>query len=281
MNWIKYRPLYFLISAIVLTAGIWSLLTSGLKPALDFTGGSKLTLEAAISDDLNSAVAELLPDAQIDTAENSLEVQTHPLSQAEADKFLLDLVSKGYEVKLLAFATVGPSAGALLLKQTLIAAALATVGILLYISSAFKSFRYGVSAIGAMFHDTLVLLGTFSLLGRFLEVRVDLLFVTALLTTLSFSVHDTIVLFDRTRELKRHHSGWSFEQMANRAITDTLIRSLNNSMTIIFMLLALVLLGGETIRWFAIALLVGAVTGTYSSPFVAIPLLSLWQDRKY
>ena len=135
---------------------------------------------------------------------------------------------------------------------------------------------YGVCALLAMFHDMLVLIGTFSLLGYFLHVEVDVLFVTAVLTILSFSVHDTIVVYDRIRELKRKERGLTYVETIDTAVTETLSRSLNNSLTIIFMLLALWLLGGDTIRWFVFALLIGTITGTYSSTFTAAPLLVIW-----
>jgi len=146
------------------------------------------------------------------------------------------------------------------------------VGILLYVAWAFKNIRYGISAIIALFHDVLVVIGIFSLLGHFYNVEVDALFVTAVLTTMSFSVHDTIVVFDRIRESLRREK-LPFDVTINKALTETMTRSINNSMTIMFMLLALVLLGGETIKWFAVALLIGTVSGTYSSPFVATPVL--------
>jgi preprotein translocase subunit SecF len=128
-----------------------------------------------------------------------------------------------------------------------------------------------------MFHDSLVLIGSFALLGHFFGVEIDFLFVTALLTILSFSVHDTIVNYDRVRELKRKFGG-SLYDLANKATSETMVRSLNNSFTIIFMLVALILLGGETIRWFAVALLIGTISGTYSSPFVSVAILVTWDE---
>jgi preprotein translocase subunit SecF len=128
-----------------------------------------------------------------------------------------------------------------------------------------------------MFHDSLVLIGLFSLFGHFWQAEIDFLFVTALLTILSFSVHDTIVVYDRIRESQRKFGGNLYD-LANKAITETMVRSLNNSFTIIFMLVALVLLGGSTLKWFAVALLIGTVSGTYSSPFVAVPLLVTWDE---
>ena len=131
-----------------------------------------------------------------------------------------------------------------------------------------------------MLDECLVLLGIFSLLGHFFGVETDLLFVTATLTVLSFSVHDTIVVYDRIRELQKRHSNESVYDLANQAVGETMIRSLNNSLTIIFMLLALFLLGGVSTRFFALALLIGTISGSYSSPFTAVPLLVIWDDLK-
>ena len=179
--------------------------------------------------------------------------------------------------------TIGPTLSAELLRKTLNAVVLVAALITCYIWYRFRELRYGVCATIAMFHDTLVLLGSFSLLGHLYGVEADVLFVTALLTTLSFSVHDTIVVYDRIRELRRKYVRHSYVEILDAAVTETLTRSINNSVTIALMLLSLSLLGGATVRWFAIALLIGTVTGTYSSPFTAVPLLGLWdtvQRRK-
>jgi len=145
--------------------------------------------------------------------------------------------------------------------------------ILLWIAIQFKSVKFGVSAVLAMLHDTLILLGSASILGRF-GMEVDYLFVTAMLTILSFSVHDTIVVYDRIREMGR---GGDSESVADTAISGTMRRSINNSLTIIIMLVALVALGGESTKWFATILLIGTISGTYSSPFVAVPILVTWE----
>jgi preprotein translocase subunit SecF len=150
--------------------------------------------------------------------------------------------------------------------------------ILLYVAYRFRQLKYGICAIIAMFHDTLILLGSFSLLGHFANLEVDTLFVTAVLTTLSFSVHDTIVVYDRIRESLRRHPNASFEDIVSLSVAETLGRSLNNSLTIIFMLIALVLFGGVTTRWFVLALLIGTIAGTYSSTFTAAPLLVVWEN---
>lgn len=172
--------------------------------------------------------------------------------------------------------TVGPVLGKELLSKTLFAALLAISAILLYVAYAFKNIRFGIAAVIALIHDLLVVLGSFSLLGHYVGVEVDTLFVTAFLTTMSFSVHDTIVVFDRIREYTRRDRSHSFDEISDIALMETMNRSVTNSFTIVFMLVALVLMGGESIKWFATALLIGTVSGTYSSPFVATPVLVLW-----
>jgi preprotein translocase subunit SecF len=188
------------------------------------------------------------------------------------------LASVSGSVTELRYENVGPTLGNELLRKMITAVVLAASLILLYVAYRFKSIKYGVCAILAMFHDTLVLLGSFSLLGHFLGIEVDTLYVTALLTILSFSVHDTIVVYDRIREMIKLHPKASYKTIINAAVAQTLARSINNSMTIIFMLLALWLMGGESTKWFVFALLIGTITGTYSSTFTAAPLLVLWDD---
>ena len=131
-----------------------------------------------------------------------------------------------------------------------------------------------------MLHDTIILIGSFSIFGKFFGVEIDTLFVTAVLTTLSFSVHYTIVVFDRIRESLKQSPNSRPVDVVNKAVTQTLSRSINNSMTIIFMLTALSLLGGVSIKWFSVALLIGTITGTYSSTFVAVPLLLVFLRNK-
>ena len=180
----------------------------------------------------------------------------------------------------LSYDTVGPSLGAELIKKTMYAIVLSATMILLYVAYRFKNIKFGVCAIIAMLHDSLVLLGVFSLMGHYWGVEIDTLFVTALLTILSFSVHDTIVVYDRIRELKKKHGYLDLEDIVNRAVVETMGRSINNSLTIIFMLLAMYLLGGDTTKWFIGALLIGTVSGTYSSTFTAAPLLIVWEKLR-
>jgi preprotein translocase subunit SecF len=198
------------------------------------------------------------------------------------DSAIVELITPSFKEEasitatLLRTDTVGPTLGSELLGKALTAAVVSIIAILGYVAYSFKNIKYGVSAIIALFHDLLVVLGVFSMLGKYAGVEIDTLFVTAFLTTMSFSVHDTIVVFDRVREYLRRGDKRSFEDVVDTALTETMNRSIVNSVTIILMLLALVLFGGDTIKYFALALLIGTISGTYSSPFIATPVLILW-----
>ena len=219
IKWMNYRILYFAISAIFLCAGIFSLFKWGLKLGIDFTGG---------------VVAEYkMADGEIKNFKYGVS------SDQEIDKIRENFKSqKATELK---FETVGPSIGPELIKKTVYALIISTLLILLWVAIQFKNIKFGVSATLATLHDSLILLGSFSLLGHFANVEVDFLFVTAMLTFLSFSVHDTIVVYDRIREKQKKYDpafGTDITTIANSALTETMVRSLNNSFTIIFMLLA-------------------------------------------
>lgn len=286
MNFMKWKWLYLFISLLVIIPGVVSLVTVGLKPAIDFTGGSLLEIQftqvatdqSISADDIKTQLAEVFQIEQIQSSgQNQVLIKGKPSSN-EAKNLAIEVLQEKYgEVKELRFETVGPTLGKELLIKTIIGVGIVAGIILIYVWMQFSEPKYGVSAVLAMFHDTLVLVGVFSLLGYYFQVEVDVLFVTAVLTTLSFSVHDTIVVYDRIRELRTKHARGSLETIINTAVTETLSRSFNNSMTIIIMLASIALLGGESIRWFVVALLVGAVTGTYSSTFTAAPLLLVWE----
>jgi preprotein translocase subunit SecF len=270
----RYWWLYFIISLAIIIPGTYSLIVHGLKPSIDFTGGTTIVWEVQ-SDE--STLRQKASDTSIEIRELSQQnnvwtIQAAPLSQESYVAFKNSVRSP----KELSYDTVGPALGKELIQKTLYAVLLSASLILLYVAYRFKNIKFGVSAILAMLHDSLVLLGVFSLIGHYWGVEVDTLFVTALLTILSFSVHDTIVVYDRIRELKKKHGYLEFDDIVNRAVVETMGRSINNSLTIIFMLLAMYLLGGDTTKWFIFALLVGTVSGTYSSTFTAAPLLILW-----
>lgn len=275
MKWMRYRGLYFGLSLLIIVPGIAAMGLWGFKPAIDFTGGSLAEVKVEADETRIREVAgeEGIVLSSVQTSEDGVLLRMEVIDQQRWDGFKGKLGS----VEERRFETVGPTLGKELLMKTVTAIALAAGLILLYIAYRFRSMKFGICAVTAMLHDTLVLLGSFSLLGHFYSVEVDTLFVTALLTILSFSVHDTIVVYDRIRETKKLNPKLGFEDVVNQAVTTTLSRSINNSMTIIFMLLALFLLGGATIRWFVLALLIGTVSGTYSSTFTAAPLLVVWE----
>jgi len=287
MNFMRFKWLYFLLSALVLVPGIISLILFGLRPSIDFTGGSLLELrfekEMKIlrNEDIKSIVDE--KGFEVYSVQSSGEkqflIRMKPINKDDASTIKAALADKFEEMpEEIRFETVGPILGQELLIKTLVAILLAAGSILGYVAWAFKKLKFGACAIIAMFHDTFVMLGIFSLLGHFLGAEIDTLFVTAMLTILSFSVHDTVVVYDRIRESQKRFPGEKFVNLVNKSIAETLIRSVNNSMTIIFMLLALYLLGGETIKWFIFALLIGTISGTYSSTFTAAPLLVVWDQ---
>lgn len=283
MNFLKYSWLYLTISLLVLVPGIISLTMFGLKPSIDFVGGSLLEVIVSGEEQQASTIQETAQQFYTvgsvqPSGDNQFLIKGADISN-DTKTLVVDSLKNDLnaEVAVLRFETIGPTLSRELLKKTYIAIAIVAVMITLFVAKQFKEWKYGISAVLAMFHDSFVLVGSFSLLGHFFGVEVDVLFVTAVLTTLSFSVHDTIVVFDRIRELRHKNSRANYRDVLNTAITETMSRSINNSMTIIIMLTALSLLGGDTIRWFAIALLIGSITGTYSSPFVAVPLLLIWE----
>lgn len=258
MNWMKFRWLYLLISGSLIIFGVFSMFAWGFKIGIDFTGGSLLEYR--------------LPDGKIKT------VKSGPIDQIKREEIKAGVEKEiGGSVTEIKFENVGPTVGPEMVKKTIYALVIASSAILLWIAYQFKNFKFGISATLATIHDSLIVIGSFSILGHFFGAEVDFLFVTAVLTILSFSVHDTIVVFDRIREMRKG-SIRELSEFADIAISETMVRSINNSFTIIFMLLALILLGGDTIRWFAVALLIGTVSGTYSSPFVAVSILVTWDE---
>ena len=284
MNWMKFRWLYLLISTIVIGSGVFGLFKWGLNFGVDFKGGSiaeyKFEKEISVENIISGLDKEGIKVISVQKLEgNTYLFKLNPLTTEERQKTKAFLTESNKEnaVDELRFETVGPSVGPELIKKTVYAIVVASSLILLWVAYQFKSIKFGTSAVLAMIHDSLVLVGSFALLGHFFQAEIDFLFVTAILTILSFSVHDTIVVYDRVRETRKKIGG-SMTEMANMAISQTMVRSLNNSFTIIFMLTALILLGGSSIKWFAVALLIGTVSGTYSSPFVAVSLLVTWDQ---
>lgn len=284
----RFKLLYFTISIIILIPCIYSLARYGLIPAIDFTGGSLLEIKISPKDNVQVSETTIRKAAEPEINLSSVQhtgqgteiLRSKPLNQEIKQQLINKIENDLGEVEERRFETVGPIIGKELLRKTITAIIIASVLILIYVAYRFNEIKYGICAILAMFHDTLILLGSFSLLGHFFQIEVDTLFVTAVLTTLSFSVHDTIIVYDRIRESLKRHPKAKYVEVVNLSIAETLGRSLNNSFTIIFMLVALLLFGGITVRWFVLALLIGTIAGTYSSTFTAAPLLVVWENLK-
>lgn len=279
----KYIWLYTLLSTVVIAAGLFSLFRFGYRYSIDFTGGTTVhykTQNVLDKKKIESVITQLkMKTVHLEVDDNLLVFQTAPITDVQEEKFREEIKKVSGSVQTLRYETVGPTLGKETGQKTLIASFLAVIGILLYMSFSFKGFNFALAAVLAMVHDFFVLIGTYSILSYFFGAEFDLMFVTALLTTMSFSVHDTIVIFDKIREYTRTRSNMRIEDLTDKAVSETMVRSVNNSLTIFFMLSALLLMGGTTIRFFIAALWIGTVTGAYSSPFVATPLLILLQKR--
>ena len=283
MNIMKFRPLFLIISSLLLISSLLSIIFWGFKPSIDFIGGATWEFNLP-SNPENSKIEEIFSKNNISNLAIIKDGAKYHLSFQDIDtpqKNTLDQAIKTLDPNYteLKFESLGPTLGKELLQKTVAAIILSSIFLLIFIGSRFKDVTFGASAVIAMFHDTFILIGIFSILGHFFGAELDSLFVTALLTTLSSSVHDTVVTFNRMRELKRQNFTIDWVNLANQAVTETLSRSINNSMTIVFMLLSLVVLGGSTTKWFATALLIGVICGTYSSTGVAIPLVLFFKKH--
>lgn len=286
------RHLWYLISAVAIIPGLLSLLINGLNLGIDFTGGTSWELEMQQKVDTDQVRSILddhgYPDSIVQVSDgNTLLIRMKELKEASGDKQAIenDLRNQYGEFRELDFETVGPSVGSEIRNRAIIAVVLASIGVLLYIAYAFRKtqapLRFGTCAILAMLHDIFFVLGIFSILGWVANIEVDALFVTAVLTIMGFSVHDTIVVFDRIRENVERRAAPTFEETVNYSVGQTMVRSLNTSLTVVLTLAALYLFGGESTRWFVFALLIGVIAGTYSSIFNASQLLVSWEKGEF
>ncbi len=287
----RFKTLYFILSLLIILPGLYYLLTFGLKLGIDFTGGAlleyKLNKPLDVAD-LKREVSKLgIEIGQVtSTGNNTYLIRTKPIDQNQINRVKADLIKNFGPVEERRVESVGPIVGKELTQKALAALGMAAVAIVLYIAFSFRkvpkptsSWRFGMTAVVALIHDILVVVGIFAILGKFLGVEIDTLFITALLTVIGFSVHDTIVVFDRIRENLLKNPGKKFIDVTNLSVVQTLGRSLNTSLTVVFVLTALLLFGGETIKWFVVALLIGIISGTYSSIFNATALLVWWEER--
>ena len=304
MNIIKNRYVYFLISLLIIIPGIvfmglnWAKSKTGPLPlGIDFRGGSLLEVQfegtRPASEDIVALYAEFSSEAEpiaepvVQPLDNdSFSIRSKAMTDETKGLLVAEMENRfGSKVIVLNFTSVSPSIGAEVTRAAGFAILLAAVAILLYIWWAFRGvehpYRYGTAAIIAMLHDVFVVLGTEAILGYFLGWEADALFLTALLTVIGFSVHDTIVVFDRVRENSNILRRIDYETMINHSIVQTLDRSITTQLTVMLTLFALVLFGGDSTRHFVLILLVGIFSGTYSSIFNAAPILVVWENREW
>jgi len=297
MQIISHRKIYFSISLILVLASLVSLLLWGLKLGIDFSGGTLMEVEFLEERPSNQQIQEGLADLELDqiilqsTGQKGLilrlkdiDEETHQMILAELRKLNSSEESISQIITEKRFESVGPLIGQELKRKASWAIILAMAAIILYIAWAFRkiskpvaSWQYGLVAIIALFHDILITLGFFSALGHYWNIEIGLPLVAAFLTILGYSVNNSIVIFDRSREnLLRSH--WTdFEETINQSIEQSVTRCLNTALTTLFVLLAIFLLGGQSIKYFALALIIGIIIGTYSSIFVTSSLIVVWQ----
>lgn len=277
----EMKKWWLIISGILIVPGIISLFLYGLNFGIDFKGGTIIELQTNLkNEEIKTKLVDFSPTV-VSTGQGTVLLKLKEIDQQKH----LELLSKMGESKELRFESVGPTVSKDLTKKAIYAVVLASICIIIYIAFAFRkvpkpasSWRFGVCAVFALAHDLLFVVGVWSLLGHFFGYQVDSLFITALLTIMGFSVHDTIVVFDRIRENLKRYPSLDFEDNTNNSIVQTLVRSLNTSLTVLIVLLSLFLLGGESTKEFTLALLIGVAIGTYSSIFNATPLLVIWQN---
>ncbi|KKR36087.1 MAG: Protein translocase subunit SecF [candidate division CPR2 bacterium GW2011_GWC1_39_9] len=282
MNIMGKRKYLYLLSLAVIIPGVISLSIWKLKLSIDFTGGSVTEVSGTYDESKVRSIAEKngYQNIVLTKSDNVLILKTKEISDANHRKFTAELIKEIPSAKESRFESVGPSVSKTLARNAFYSVALASFFIVIYLSMAFKkvskplnSWEFGLMAVVALIHDVLVVVGIFSILGHFFNVEIDSMFITAILTIIGFSVHDTIVVYDRIREKVIKDGVDNFEKLVNKSLLETLSRSVNTSLTVILTLLILFLFGGESIKIFVLALLVGIATGTYSSIFVASALL--------
>jgi preprotein translocase subunit SecF len=292
MNILGKRYIFFGVSLLIIIPGLILLFAGKVPLSVDFTGGSLLevsfTGKSPQPSDIIAVYEEAnISDTQVQTTENgSYVIRSQFLENDQRDAVLEALNNRIGEVSVIRFDSVGPSIGEQVTSRGSMAVAVSSILVVLFIAWSFRgiqnAFRYGICAILAMIHDVAIIFSATAFGAILFGWEIDSLFLTALLTVIGFSMQDTIVVFDRIRENSNIYRRLDFETLVNHSIVQTLQRSINTQlMTVEFLLLALVMFGGVTLREFASILLIGLLSGTYSSIFIAAPILVLWEKREW
>ena len=301
---IRQRGIWWSLSTAIILAGLvamiisWQRIHAPLRPSLDFVGGTRLQLELDCSQpkacdqpiDLE-AVRNVLSSQNLggssvqivesqDKRQTGVSIRASTLDVDQRTKLQAALTEKigKFDPQKTQIDTVGPTVGKQLFSSGLLALIVSFVGIAIYLSFRFQ-LDYAVFAIVALFHDILITVGVFAILGLVFGIEVDSLFIVALLTIVGFSVNDTVVIYDRVREVIKENPGKHIDDVVDDAVNQTLTRSINTTLTVLLTLVSIFLFGGETLKYFALALIVGFTMGAYSSIFIASTLLALWRER--
>lgn len=294
IQFLKYRKIYFIFSGILILASLVSLIVFGLRLGLDFTGGSLLEVEfkeqAPSPIEIRSELKNLdLGEIIIQpTGEEARGVILRmKATDAETRELVIEQLRERGDLVVMRNDLVGPVIGRELRESAIVLIILGLLMIVIYITLAFRqvsvpiaSWQYGFVSLFALFHDILITLGIFAVLGHFYNVEITIPIVTALLVILGYSINDTVVIFDRIRENLIKRVGASYEETVNISLNQTMFRSINTSLTTLFVLIAIFFFGGVTLRYFALALIIGISFGSYSSLFLAAPLLVSWSRRR-
>lgn len=289
-NFTKYSKIYYILSGILILASIAALAVFGLRFGIEFTGGSTVQLEFTESRPNNDEISSKLSSMDLGgvviqpTGSNGVILKTKGIDEKTHQDILIKL-NELSPVEERGFQFIGPSVGNELKNKTQIAIILSLLAITLYIALAFRkvsvpvaSWKYGLTSLVALFHDILIPLGMFALLGHYYNVEITIPIIAALLTVLGFSVHDTIVIFDRIRENIMRRGSANFDESVNLSLNQTVGRSISTVATTLIVMVFIFFFGGETLKYFSLALIVGIASGAYSSIFIAGPLLVTWHD---
>jgi len=284
-NFLKYKNIYFALSGSLILASIACLIVFGFNLGIDFTGGSILELEYKNSrpsvEEAREVLHEIVGPAFVQSTEpNGLLIRTKEIDERTHQQ-ILESLGQGYQMEELRFESIGSVIGSELSRSTIEQVLLALLFVVIYVAFAFRgvqrpvrSWQYGIASLIGLFHNVLITVGVFSVLGHFYGVQVTIPIVTAFLIILGYSINDTVVVFDRIRENLIRGAGVTFEDTVNKSLNQTIMRSVSTSLTTIFVLAAIFFLGGATLKYFALALIIGIAVGTYASLFLVSSLLT-------
>lgn len=290
---IKYRKIFFGIAGVLMSVSILATALWGLRLGIDFTGGTLWEIKFSGERPMMDKISEVLKYEGLElavaqpTSDNGYILRFRPLDEAQHQTGLLAIEKNFGDVQEMRFDAIGPSIGKELRDKSIYAVILSILAVIIYIAWSFRkvekvvsSWTYGLFTVVAMAHDVIIPIGLFAILGKFWNVEITSVFVAAILTIAGYSINDTIVVFDRIRENLRKHTHDNFNELVAASLKQTLARSINTTLTTVLALVAIYFFGGESTKHFALALIVGILSGAYSSIFLASPLLVSWSLHK-